>query len=258
MRTSRVVSEEKLNALQLQELETSYLEDLREAVKSELSRRRKAAHVNQRRCFIEALHPNGFEDNVQMNLAIQKKNSSNLLAVRGIEHSAKTRKHYLEALLKQDWSHIFSGGDTDEKYYVYVHVDPNEHIFIATPDAGGNYGGQPFYVGKGCGKRAFDLKRNQGHGKRIKAVLDNGYVDTDIAKIIFANLSEAKAYEIEAKLIYFFGTVYELNRDGWLYNLEQPRLPMFGGDMTNPITKREFAVQTGRPVRTETSPYQQQ
>lgn len=238
---SRVVSEIILNKFQLKELQTEYLEELRESIKQELARRRKQGAVSQRRNFITSLHPKQSDDNAQFSARVKKFNSSNLLALRSINDPASVRCRYLPHLVLQDWSHIYSGGDNEEKYYVYVHVDPREHIFISSEEAGGNFGGRPFYVGKGCGNRAYDLKRNQGHGKIIKSVLDEGYEPNDIVKIVFSELSEAKAFELEAKLIYFFGTIYQSDRmNGWLYNLDIPLLPEFNGVMEKLLSRKQF------------------
>jgi hypothetical protein len=136
-------------------------------------------------------------------------------------------------LINQDWSHLYYGGDESKKYYVYAHIDPTKPISMFSDECGGNWGGQPFYIGKGSGNRAFELDRNQGHGKIIRAVKAAGISDSSIAKIIFSELTEAKAFEIEAKLIYFFGTIYDKTnkKNGLLYNLNVPNIPSFEGEM---------------------------
>lgn len=132
---------------------------------------------------------------------------------------------YLNELLAQDWSHLFPG-TSDPKYYVYMHYAPNskairyvgEHAVIKTS-------GLPFYIGKGCGDRAFDMKRNQGHGATLRELLGR-YTPTDIVSIVKDGLTEQKALELESKLIYFFGTKYEKGRRGILVNLDIPLRPM--------------------------------
>lgn len=231
-----------LNEFHLRLLETDYLVELREAIKEELARRRKASAVAARRHFISQLTPHDFSERDAFNAAALQENSSNLLAVRGLTEEPDKRKHYLSALLAQDWSSIYSGGDPEPKYYVYAHVDPRERIFVARLECGGNYGGRPFYIGKGTGDRAYDLKRNQGHGKVIRSILECGYEASDIVKLVFDGLPEAKAFEIEAKLIYFFGTIYQEHRaHACLYNLDIPPTPEFVGTMTKYVTRREYS-----------------
>jgi hypothetical protein len=119
-------------------------------------------------------------------------------------------------------------------WLIYAHIDPRypkEDIFITTEDCGGNYGGRPLYIGKGTGRRAHDLKRNEGHGKIIKEILKSDFPSISIVKIIFDGLSEQKALEMEAKLIYFFGVRYSKKRPGWLINLSEPPTPKFEGIM---------------------------
>jgi hypothetical protein len=140
-------------------------------------------------------------------------------------------KPYLPSLIAQDWKHLYPREEETGEYYVYAHVDPRGKAFITSEDAGGNYGGQPFYIGKGVGNRAYDLKRNEGHGKTIREILKMKFPPTSIVNILFSGLSEQKALEIEAKLIYFFGIQYSKKRKGWLVNLTEPSVPDFVGVM---------------------------
>jgi hypothetical protein len=219
-----------MNEFQLGHLFTPDLIKLRNAANNELKVRRRQEQRHKRSEFAASLKP------VQTKKSdIEIANCSSLLA---IPHH-KTRKinscsPYFPSLIKQDWGHLYNGGDKEEKYYVYVHVDQTKSIFVTTEECGGNYGGQPFYVGKGTGERAFDLNRNQGHGKVIKSLLGKGLTKSDIVRVVFQNLTEAKAFEIESKLIYFFGTIYDkqIKKQGCLYNLEIPKLPEFVGEMT--------------------------
>lgn len=126
--------------------------------------------------------------------------------------------------------------DVTGDYYVYAHVDARKDVFKSLPECGGNWRGMPFYIGKGIGRRAYDLKRNQGHGKRIAELLELGMGPNDIVHIAFSGLSERKALEIEAKCIYFFGSIYEpgkRGKRGRLLNLDIPKLPEFSGVMVN-------------------------
>lgn len=76
----------------------------------------------------------------------------------------------------------------DRRFYVYewIRLDTNE----------------PFYVGKGCGNRAYQLKsRNAGFMNIVNA--------TDCAVVILAeNLTEEEAYEAEVWYIYEYKYIY--------------------------------------------------
>lgn len=134
---------------------------------------------------------------------------------------------YYKILLEQDWGHLFSG-DAVQKYYVYAHIKPgNKRIKIDHEELPLIMDGVPFYIGKGTGDRAFDLKRNQGHGTMLKELQDAGVKKSEIVCIISDCLSEAKALELESKLIYLFGTKYEPERKGMLVNLDVPPRPDF-------------------------------
>lgn len=132
---------------------------------------------------------------------------------------------YLGQLLEQDWSHLFSG-DPERKYYVYLHVSPNtKSIRFIHEKCRIKSNGLPFYVGKGCGNRAYDLNRNQGHGVILSQLQNKGYTGIEIVHIVKDKLTEAEAFELESKLIYFFGTRYEKGRKGMLVNLDIPLKP---------------------------------
>jgi len=164
------------------------------------------------------------EDNIERKRQISKRHKLPLpLPLDG--HYCRCLS-YLPYLLSQDWTHLhkYDWLDEEKKYYVYAHTDPlkqNTHISqrLIVP-------GIPFYIGKGTGNRAWDLKRNQGHGKKIKEV--SLYVpEKDIVFIIKDNLTEEQALILESKLIYFFGTIYGLRKKGVLYNLNEERTPVF-------------------------------
>lgn len=224
---------DKLNSYHLEYIPTSELKNLKRDIVIELEKRRldlkKKARLSEH-VQVEFLPPVKYEANDE----IEKHNSSNLYSIPN-HYARKTTNNiiYLQSLLDQDWSHIYYGGDVSQKYYVYAHVNPNGTILQLPKSCGGNYGGQPFYIGKGIDNRAYDLKRNQGHGKVLNNLLHEGYKPCDIVRILFNNLTEAKAYEIEAKLIYFLGTIYDkkLKKKGWLYNLNIPKLPEFISEM---------------------------
>jgi hypothetical protein len=196
--------------------------------------------AKRRADFVKALKPEQPDKRDAANAKLIALNSASLLSVVGISGPLHERGKYLPALIKQNWSHIYPRDAGDRKFYVYVHVDPGAHCFVTTKECGGSYKGLPFYVGKGTGARAYDLKRNQGHGKKIKSVLDAGFMPNDIVHVPFKMLTEAEAYEIEAKLIYFFRTVYQAPKSGTLYNLDVPRFPDFQGQMYKYFSSREI------------------
>lgn len=146
-------------------------------------------------------------------------------AIKGLNRSVCSRMSKIDLLFSQDWSHLFKSQNEDKKYYVYFHLDPT--VFSKAFSA--HYGcksGIPFYVGKGCGARAFDLNRNQGHGTAIRQILDKGYTKEEIVIIAYQDLTESQALEIESKLIYLFGSIYERGRkDAYLLNLDIPARP---------------------------------
>ena len=75
------------------------------------------------------------------------------------------RLNGLSDLLADDWSGIYPDAGGDENFYVYAHINPTKKkLKYPAPDQL-NISGLPFYIGKGCGGRAWDLNRNEGHGK---------------------------------------------------------------------------------------------
>lgn len=143
------------------------------------------------------------------------------------EHNRHHLK-FLDELVSQDWSHLFSGDD-EQRYYVYAHITPHKRPVKHDGEFSMHLPGIPFYIGKGTGNRAFDLKRNQGHGVELEQLLSRGHSAKDIVVIIRDGLSEAKALELESKLIYFFGTKFERHRRGILVNLDIPVTPFTAG-----------------------------
>lgn len=124
-------------------------------------------------------------------------------------------------LIQDDWSSIYKDEGGDNSFYVYMHIEPTSRIFkLGDVDIKG----LPFYVGKGCGNRAYDLKRNEGHGVKLRDLKRAGFKDSDLV-LIFANgLSESQAFCLEAKLIYFLGTRF-YDTAGMLVNLTLPKTP---------------------------------
>jgi hypothetical protein len=141
---------------------------------------------------------------------------------------------YLPALMAQDWSGVYPDSGGDRRFYVYAHVDPREPCLMLPKEHGGNWGGQPFYIGKGCDDRAYDLKRNEGHGRRLRILRGLGYEAQDVVKIVYRDLTESEAMCIESKLIYFFGSSFDSHGRSdvaCLLNIAVPQTPEFSGRM---------------------------
>jgi hypothetical protein len=156
-------------------------------------------------------------------------------------------------VLAQDWTILFnSAGTTEKRFYVYAHIDMREKpiplhgLDVTCP-------GEPFYIGKGTGQRAWDLKRNQGHGKRLKQIKNAGFPDKAIVFLIAENLSEQEAFILEAKLIYFFGSIYDETIHGCLLNLADHIKPTFVGTMQkipsrkSCLPREEYACYVDKP-----------
>lgn len=218
-----------MNKFQIECLLTPHLIELRNEINEVLKKRARVSRVN-RKSIRDADRLPIIEPKSQ----IVEYNSSGIYSIPN--HRVKrfsSCQIYLHSLISQDWSHLYFGGDDEKKYYVYAHIDPRKTSFSATKSCGGVYGGQPFYIGKGCGERAYDLNRNQGHGKILNSIFNDGIPRDHVVKIIFNNLTESKAFELEAKLIYYFGTIYDkiIKKSGILVNLTIPIIPDFLGEM---------------------------
>lgn len=147
-------------------------------------------------------------------------------AIKPQEKSYRDRFHELDSLIKDDWSVLFPGGCEERRFYVYAHVDPRKkHIKKEIGDFQLFTKGMPFYIGKGTGRRGWQLNRNEGHGVQLRQLKSDGIADSEIVEIIRDNLSESEAFELESKLIYFFGTKFETERKGILVNLDFPARP---------------------------------
>ncbi len=126
------------------------------------------------------------------------------------------------SIYEANLDHIFvKDKDAASNYYIYAHCNPLHELdaickakpaFAAT--LGLNF--VPFYVGKGTGDRAYKLERNETY-RKVMQLLNARNLKPDI-KIVSNNLQEAKALELEAKLIDIFGLqIY----GGWLTNLDE-------------------------------------
>jgi len=120
-----------------------------------------------------------------------------------------------QTIINTDIEFLYNDIVLDENpiYYVYAHCNPEANIaigkcgktsFLATL----GLDKIPFYIGKGCGNRAFDLSRNETH-RKVRQSLKN--FDKDIhVKIIRDGLTEKHALILESKLIVIcFNTVCE-------------------------------------------------
>lgn len=231
-----------MNEFQLRLLRTGDLIALEQAVKREMRSRKLVRQITKKRDFIGALDTSKFESLRKLNAHILDHNSSGLYAPPGIRRKKpQNLAQYLPALLRQDWSSLYPPAYGDQKFYVYAHVDPRTPSFVTDKRCGGIYKGTPFYIGKGAGNRAHDLKRNQGHGHRLRQLIEAGYEASDIVHILFTDMDEGFALEIEAKLIYFFGTIYEKRHEkGCLLNLDIPPTPEFVGTMSEIVLPSQW------------------
>lgn len=228
-----------MNRYQLAAVDTEVLMALKQDIVLELSHRRKIEKVSRRIGFVSSLKPppmSSADDERRFNSSLP------LLPPNfGQNGDGGSAARYLPALWDQDWSSVFPESEVDDgcRFYVYAHVDPEGPCVVADERCGGNFGGMPFYIGKGSGRRAYDLKRNQAHGKRIKRVLDAGFQPEHIVKIIADGLTSQKALEIESKLILLFRTEYDTPR-GRLVNLDVPPRPQPAGHMVRYKSRKHW------------------
>lgn len=205
-------------------------------IKKEIKRRKDNSRLSN--SFGETLKT--FEEMYPDDSIFGIKKNKKFLAIQGatfLQHP-RTRIRFIPHILKQDWLGLFSSTDTDRKYYVYAHCDP-ESKFILLPKEIGGTSRYPFYIGKGTKDRAYNLKRNEGHGVKLRSLITKGFENKDIVKIIKDNLTEVEALELESKLIYFFGTIFEKDKHGILVNLDIPAAPRFSDFIVLPSLYKE-------------------
>lgn len=111
--------------------------------------------------------------------------------------------------------------DNNPIYYVYAHCDPIAKIAIgkdgrSTFSATLGMTHLPFYIGKGVGERAYDLKRNETH-RKVRQNLA-AFNKEPIITIVKDELTECQALSYESKLIDIFGVI---GKGGRLTNLDE-------------------------------------
>jgi hypothetical protein len=126
-------------------------------------------------------------------------------------------------IMDTDISYLYDGLSlsNEKKFYVYVHCDPNAKIAFKR-DGVSTFGATlgmthlPFYVGKGCGDRAYELDRNDSHRKIRQRIKTFG---SDIlVNILKDGMTEIEALVMESKLIDMFGLI---SVGGRLANLDE-------------------------------------
>jgi hypothetical protein len=143
---------------------------------------------------------------------------------QGSKYHADAVLPLIEKILATDLSALYKDCETSEKYYVYVHCDPDKplrvqhelkHLVLASRF---NLTHEPFYVGKGTGNRCEDLNRNEGHRKILAKLVKIG--KPVIINKIAENLTEGESLSLEAKLIDILG-IRQLGKEGYLVNLDE-------------------------------------
>lgn len=222
--------------LVLTDLPIEVLIALKKAINDEILHRKKFNYVQRRLQNLEKTKITPISTSLEFKEAIDaliQLNHGYLLTLPGhaFRQHFRDRIRYLPCILVQDWHHLFPNiQNEDTSYYVYAHLDPRVGPVRL-------YGldvvlhGAPFYIGKGTGKRAWDLKRTEGHRKKIKQIRDAGFPDTSIMQVIVDSLGERDALILEAKLIYLFGSIYDESLNGCLFNLADSTKPCFTGFM---------------------------
>lgn len=166
-------------------------------------------------------------------------NSDNLMALP-LNYDLSDRVLHLPSLMRQDWSFLYSKDEhkTEKKFYVYAHINPKGRAFM---DGGfGFFGGAPFYIGKGTARRSHCFKRNAEHSEYLNQLMWSGCKKEELVTVLYKDLTEAKALELEAKLVYFFGARYDNTRiNTSLVNIDLPIIPKYAnGAMHDYITEQ--------------------
>ena len=115
---------------------------------------------------------------------------------------------------------------TSPTFYVYLHLRESD--------------GKPFYVGKGCGKRAFNFSGRSQYWNRVSS--KHGCT----VKILFDNLTEDVAFELEKEII------HTLRNDGYkLCNLTDGGEGTSGIIVSEETRKKIGAIHKGVPKKPE-------
>jgi len=218
--------------------------EIQRCVKQEIKRRRKGSPDIEKQ--IKAFE-DMYSDEVVCAPTNNLDGSPQGFPMGTLRATPQRKLRYFLPLVKQDWTHLFPNKDESRKYYVYAHVGI-KNGYISLPKEYGAQLQMPFYIGKGTGNRAFDLKRNQGHGAKIRQLLKKGRTPEKIVHIIKDGLTESEALALESQLIYFFGTIYH-HKAGVLVNLDLPEIPTFKTTMHLPPTSRSIADKAKRAAK---------
>jgi len=231
-----ITSKQSINQESLRHIPHEQLAELAKYVNRELKRR---FHAKETRGTIRDILDKtfgNFDHILQTKVTADTANSPIKTPARFpavlLKQEPQQRMKYFKTLIAQDWGYLWRGDHLDDElhYCVYAHTDPSEKMLSINKSCGGEMR-LPFYIGKGTSGRAYDLVRNQGHGARLRSILECGHKPDDIVHIIKSGLSEAQAFELEAKLIYFFGTIYDKAQRGCLLNLDHSLRPAFACEM---------------------------
>lgn len=218
--------------LVLEEMPYEILIVLRKAVNAEITRREVSMRTQARKLTSELQFPsediNESVENNEGTIDADVQEIGLFPLPDGVRQARiQKRLSYLPYVLAQDWTSCFATAPDDRPdFYVYAHVDPS-HDALELPGLKRTIKGLPFYIGKGSGSRGWNLKRNEGHGKRLRALRSLGHEPSEIVQILADQLTEKQALCLEAKLIYFFGSLYDTMTKGCLVNLADHMRPTF-------------------------------
>lgn len=161
-----------ISQVPLKSLPTEVLVSLREGIRKELGRRGLAGEDVERSQGHAGLY-----------------GRTKAKPGEGESKSFRQRVHEFDALMAEDWSHLFRGGCEDRRFYVYAHCDPRRVGFSLNGAFRVELPGRPFYIGKGAGRRAWELGRNEGHGVELRQLRELGVADSEIVCIVRDNLT---------------------------------------------------------------------
>ena len=244
----------RLADLILSDLPFEALTSLKHAINDELLRRKKQRYVTGRTEYLSRFSFRDSARDVDYETAIHHWIAENAQHLLAIPQSMRQRPWherlpYSFCVLAQDWTFLFpTAATTDSTCYVYAHVDPRKRAH-ALPALQLTLKGVPFYIGKGSGRRAWDLKRNQGHGKIIQQIRDDGFDDSTIVQILADSLTEQDALILEAQLIYLFGSIYDATINGCLMNLADHIKPTFVRDMPKLLPRKAYHAQRQAKIK---------